>query len=479
MKNHLVYALSLFLALSRTASGQDLKVADIFSDNMVLQQNSDPAIWGSASKGEKISVTASWDSKTYNTIADKNGHWKITIHTPVASYSLYQVKVQASKTILLNNVLIGEVWLASGQSNMSMPLKGYYCQPVSGSTSAVLRSAHRKINFINIPPVAAYTPIDTFSAVWQEARPDNAGECSAVAWFFAEKLQEDLDVPIGIINSSYGGSTVEAWMDQNACRSFKDIKVPVLKNETSKDVNNVPTVLFNGMIHPLIGYGLKGVIWYQGESNIFNVSRYAPSVVRMVEEWRKLWGAGDFPFYYAQITPYDYKEWNFFTPEHSEISAYLRETQSKVQMLLNNSAMSVNLDLGLKSQIHPSAKKEVGERLALLALNKSYGQKGFEAESPQFEKMTVEEEKAIIHFNRQFNGITSNEKTLQLFEIAGENKVFHKAEAYIDQSNGTIVVSNKLVKEPKAVRYAFKDWVEGEVFGTGGLPVPSFRTDDW
>jgi sialate O-acetylesterase len=294
-------------------------------------------------------------------------------------------------------------------------------------------------------------------------------------------LNEQLDVPIGIVNASYGGSIVEAWMSETACRPFgKDIWVPEKSDETSPWINNVPTLLYNGMIHTIIGYGIKGLLWYQGESNIFNVPPYASWVAAMVADWRKQWRQKEsFAFYFVQIAPYEYKEWNFFTPQWPHISAYLREAQMKSLDLIPNSGMAVVLDLGEEFQIHPSGKKEVGERLALLALGKTYGEKGFEYESPQYEHMEVDGEKAIIHFSKQNMGLTSFGKEMTLFEIAGDNKVFHKAKAIIDEETGTVIVTNSLVKEPKAVRYAFKDYVEAELFGTGGLPVSSFRTDDW
>jgi sialate O-acetylesterase len=255
--------------------------------------------------------------------------------------------------------------------------------------------------------------------------------------------------------------------------------IPPVSNETSPWLNNIPTVLYNGMIHPLAGYAIKGVIWYQGESNIFNVPRYAPSVAAMVKEWRSEWEQGEFPFYFAQIAPYDYTQWNFFTPQWPEISAYLREAQMRSQELIPNSAMAVLLDVGEEMQIHPAKKREAGERLALLALGKTYGLTGFEIESPEFDHMEVSGDKAILYFSRQFMGLTSYEKSLELFDIAGENRVFIKAQAWIDSEKGTVVVTSPLVKEPKAVRYAFKNVVKAELFGTGGLPVSSFRTDDW
>lgn len=458
---------------------QDVKLAAIFTDNMVLQQQSQTPVWGWASRNSIVNVTTSWDSKTYKGTADKNGQWKLEITTPTAG-GPYAITVSSSNRIELKNVYVGEVWLASGQSNMSMRLKGYQHQPVACSTEAVLGSKNKKIHFINIPELAAYKPQADFTgAKWETASLSTTGECSAVCWFFADLLNGQLDIPVGIINASYGGSNVEAWMTEVACREFKDIPVPPQSDETSPWIGNVPTLLYNGMIHPIQGYGIKGMLWYQGESSIFNVPRYAPSVAAMIKDWRKIWQKGDFPFYFVQIAPYDYKEWNFFTPEWPEISAYLRESQVKSLNLIPNSAMAVTLDLGEEFQIHPSRKKEVGQRLALLALSKTYGFTGFECESPAYERMEVDGNKAIIHFSNQFMGLTSYNKELTLFEIAGENGVFVKAKAYIDQDKGTVVVSSHLVSEPKAVRYAFKDYVEAELFGTGGLPVSSFRTNDW
>ena len=478
MKKVLLNLVFLF-ALVCFAEAQEFKVADIFSDNMVLQQKINNPFWGWGKPGTKVTISTSWNpDKEYTGVVNSKGTWKIAVPTPAAG-GPYEVTVTANKKKVFQNVFVGEVWLASGQSNMSMPLKGYYCQPVLGATEAILSSAKKQIHFINIPTLAAYKPLEHFDAGWVKASPENVAECTAVGWFFADFLQRNIDVPVGIINASYGGSNIEAWMNAEACKQFDDIPVPPLSDETSPWISNVPTVLYNGMIHPLVGYGIKGIIWYQGESNIFNVLRYAPSVAAMVSKWREAWGLGEIPFYYAQIAPYDYKEWNFFTPQWPEVSAYQREAQRQCLTLIPNSAMAVLLDVGERYLIHPRRKKEVGDRLGMLALSKTYGMKGFEAESPTFSKMEVEGNKAIIHFDNQFNGLTSYGKTLELFEISGDNKVFHKADAYIDEEKGTVVVTCKYVAEPKAVRYAFKDFVKAELFGTGGLPVSSFRTDDW
>lgn len=477
MKN-LVITFIFLAAIFTPVSSMEFKIADIFSDEMVLQQKTQTPVWGWDKSGKNVTVLTSWNNKSYPVRTDAQGKWKVMISTPSAG-GPYLIIVSGSKKVTLKDVWIGEVWYASGQSNMSMPLKGYFCQPVSGSNEAIINSHDKKIHFINIPVMGAYKPREGFTAEWVAASPETTGDCSAVAWFFADFLNRNLDVPVGIINASYGGSNVEAWMTPAACNRFDDIKVPEIKEYNDPNINNVPTVLYNGMVNPVVGYAIKGMIWYQGESNIFNVPRYAPSVAAMVAEYRKIWSAGEFPFYFVQIAPYEYKCWNFFTPQWPEISAYQRQAQADCMKLIPNSAMAVLMDIGEQYVIHPTHKKEVGERLAMLAIAKTYGFKGFEAESPEFEKMEIEGNKAILHFSKQFSGITSYGKTLELFEIAADNKMFQKADAYIDDKNGTVVCSSKLVDKPVAVRYAFRNFVVGELFGTGGLPVSSFRTDKW
>jgi sialate O-acetylesterase len=477
MKKTIILILITILSTSAVVA-QELTVADIFTDNMVLQRKTQVPVWGTAKPGVKIGISVSWSNVLYTATAGKDGRWKALVSTPEAG-GPYMITIGTEKTITIRDVYTGEVWLASGQSNMSMPLKGYYCQPVIGSNEAILASRGRHIHFINIPVLSAYKPMEHFKAQWTVASPETAGDCTAVGWFFADFIQKHLDIPVGIINASYGGSTVEAWMSQAACQKNPGIAIPPASDETSNWLNNVPTVLFNGMINPVAGYSIRGVIWYQGESNVFNVTKYTSYFSSMVEDWRRIWNEGDFPVYYAQIAPYEYKEWNFFKPEYPEISTYIREAQLECTSVIPNSGMAVLMDVGEPYQIHPPRKKEAGERLGLLALAKTYGFKGFEAESPQFDSMRIDGDKAIIYFKNQFNGLTSYGKPLEEFEIAGDNQVFLKADVYIDDKNGSVVVSSHLVNKPVAVRYAFKNYAKAELFGTGGLPVSSFRTDRW
>lgn len=472
----------MYAALLATVSvaAADLKVGSPFGDNMVLQRNTEVLVWGSAGKGDTIHVKTSWNGLTYTTASAKDGSWCVKVSTGEAGLP-YEMDITSPDSIVrFRNIALGEVWIAGGQSNMSMPLKGYEHQPVEGSTEAVLGSKGKTIRFANVKPLAAYKPLKYVDGVeWKEASPATVADCSAVAWFFADRLHEILDVPVGIINASFSGSNLEAWITPETCARFPNLDVPPLSDETSPWIGNVATLLYNGMFKPVEGYGIRGMIFYQGESNIFDVKAYAPLFEATVADWRNRWGGYEWPFYFVQITPYDYKEWNFFKPEWPEISAYLREAQLKSSYTIPNSAMVVTMDLGADYIIHPPKKKPIGDRLALLALSKTYGIGGFECESPRYSHMEILDGKAILHFDHMFNGITSYGKPLKSFEICGDNGVFVPAEAYIDQGGGTVVVWSRLVSEPKAVRYAFRDFAEAELFGTGGLPVSSFRTDNF
>ena len=473
---------------------------------MVLQHGRLLTIQGKADAGEK--VTVSIDRQKLQAVTGADGKWAVDVR-PLKAGGPYTLTVSTEKRKLVyENVLAGEVWLCSGQSNME-----FYLNWSETAAQDVPQAANSNIRFYDMKARWRTDAVEWDASVldslnhlqyykdtrWTVCSPETAGNFSAVAYYFGKKLQDSLQVPVGLICNAIGGSPTEAWID----RSTLEYRFPaILRNwmqndfiqdwvrgraalNVKKSFNKLqrhpyePCYLYESGIRPLEQFPVKGFIWYQGESNIFNVPRYAPSVAAMVSKWREAWGLGEVPFYYAQIAPYDYKEWNFFTPQWPEVSAYQREAQRQCLTLIPNSAMAVLLDVGERYLIHPRRKKEVGDRLGMLALSKTYGMKGFEAESPTFSKMEVEGNKAIIHFDNQFNGLTSYGKTLELFEISGDNKVFHKADAYIDEEKGTVVVTCKYVAEPKAVRYAFKDFVKAELFGTGGLPVSSFRTDDW
>jgi sialate O-acetylesterase len=443
---------------------------------MVLQQQTNAAIWGWCKAETKITVITSWNKKEYITKSDISGKWIIKVSTPVAG-GPYTITINDGELLQLKNVLIGEVWLCSGQSNMEMPMKGFRGQPVLGSNDAILKSKNSNIRLFTVPRAPKTEPQSNCKeANWLEAQPGNVAEFSATAYYFGKLLNEILDVPIGLIHVSYGGSCIQAWMSKNYSQSFEDLKIPET-NDTIKVPNRTPTVLFNGMLNPVIGYGIKGCIWYQGETNYKEADIYPRLFATMVSEWRTLWGIGDFPFYYAQIAPFNYAQ---FTPNDNNPrfnSAYIREAQLKSVDTIPNSGMAVLMDIGEEKSIHPVNKKVGGERLAYWAIAKTYGIAGFGYSSPTFKAIEIKDSVIVVSFNNVPNGLTSFGKDLNCFEIAGADRKFYPATAKLGAKSVTVTAPE--VKLPVAVRYAFKDFVTGDLFNTEGLPVSSFRSDNW
>ncbi|MGV3509648.1 MAG: sialate O-acetylesterase [Sphingobacteriaceae bacterium] len=473
MKRILISIICLLVSLVTKA---DIRLASLFTDNMVLQQKAEVPIWGWTDAGKTVKVKTSWNGKSYSAKADNSGKWIIKVATPSAG-GPYDLIITDGKAIKLNNVLIGEVWICGGQSNMEMPMKGFKGQPILGSNDAILKSKNNNIRVYTVPR-SSVTELQQNSkpSVWKVAAPESIANFSATGYYFGRLLNEMLDVPIGLINVSYSGSFAEAWMSSENLKQFPEVKIPA-KGDTIKAVSRTPTTLYNGMLYPITGYGIKGAIFYQGESNYERPDKYEEMFPAMVKEWRSLWKQGDFPFYYVQIAPYNYAQLPPFNYGGKFNSAYLRDAQRKSLSKISNSAMAVVLDIGEENMIHPANKEAGGKRLALLALANTYGLKGFGFASPLYKSMSVNGSVATISFDNAGNGLTSFSKELTTFEIAGANKVFYPAKASINGSS--VSVSSPMVKEPVAVRYAFKDFVVGDLFNTEGLPASSFRTDDW
>lgn len=464
------------LLFAKAYAQSKLKPASLFTNNMVLQQQSQAPVWGWYKANGMVSVTTSWNKKSYKVSANAAGKWLIKVATP-AYGGPYTVTISADTTIKLTNVLIGEVWVCGGQSNMEIPMKGFKSQALAGSLPAIVNSANGNIRLYTVPH-ASTTELQENSkpSAWHIASPEFVSNFSAAGYYFGRQLNELLHIPIGLISDCYSGSNIEAWMSPEILKDFPEISIPA-KDTPIKEVSRTPTTLYNGMLHPAIGYGIKGFIWYQGESNYDRPDQYEKLFPTMVKWLRNLWGQGNFPFYYAQIAPYDYAQLPPYHAGGKYNSAYLRDAQRKALSTIPNSGMAVLMDVGEQATIHPSRKEPVGTRLAYLALAQTYGIKGFDDASPAYRDMSVTGNIATIRFLNADNGLSSYTKPLQLFEIAGKDKTFYPATAAI--SGSTVVVSSPLVKEPVAVRYAFRDFVVGDLFGTNGLPVSSFRTDDW
>jgi sialate O-acetylesterase len=463
MKNKLLVII-IFLIFS-VLSYAEVKLPAIFGDNMLLQQRTEVAVWGWASPNSSVTVKASW-GKTAKTKSDENGKWKVKIATPAAGFTAHTLTVSDGKVLILKNILIGEVWICSGQSNMEMPMKGYKNQPVENGAEDIQNSAHPNIRLFTVKRHAKTTPQDDTEGAWQEASPETVAGFSATAYYFGRKLYKNLNIPVGLISTNKGGSRIEAWMTPESLKDFPNAPIPAKDDVLS--TNNTPTGLYNAMIHPIVGYGIRGAIWYQGEANASNPPEYEKLFANMVTEWRRIWEVGDFPFYFVQIAPYNYGNLN---------SAFQREAQLHCQTV-KNTGMAVVLDAESPDCIHPPKKRDAGERLALWALAKDYNRK-IEYKSPEPAKVDFKDYLTIITFDIDNNiGLTSHGKEIEGFEVAGENRKFYRAKAGIE-GNKVFVLSPQVAK-PVAVRYAFKDASSAELFSvSSNLPVSSFRTDDW
>lgn len=461
----------------------EIKLPQFFSDNMVLQQQAECNIWGKGDKGKTVVIITSWDKKSYSAPVDQNGDFSVKIHTPKAggpyditfaiapSNSSSRHSAGLGRAFTLHNILIGEVWICAGQSNMEMQMKGFKQQPVEGTTEELLRCKDTNLRLFTVKRHVSLTPTYDVTGQWKEANSASVRDFSATAYYFGKALRSTLDVPIGLIVTAWGGSACEAWMAPEWLKAFPKVNQHVTEEDMKKLQQRCPTALYNGQLYPLIGYTMKGAIWYQGEDNVPRYDYYAPLLKTMVEGWRSDWKQGDFPFYYCQIAPYDYSliDW--------KDSQYLREQQAKAETMINNARMAVLMDAGLEYGIHPRKKRQAGERLALLALANTYDIKGL-PEFATYKEVTFQNDTAVIAFDRSKEWVYfEHGTTSKNFEVAGADKVFHPA-TKVWVSRNRVYVTCDAVKQPAAIRYAFKDWADGDLMHDG-LPVSSFRTDNW
>jgi sialate O-acetylesterase len=447
------------------------KLPNFFSDSMVLQQQMEAPIWGTDKPNTKITVKTSWGNNV-KTTANENGKWKIKVLTPAAG-GPYTVEIIGTDKIVYKNVLVGEVWLCSGQSNMEMPVKGYNNQPVIGSNEAILNSTNSNIRCFTAPKTVSSTNASTVGGSWLASSPATTGNFSATAYFFARKIQSILNIPIGIIHTSWGGSSIEAWMDSASLASVLKVSIP--EKVHTGNANGVHTALYKSMLHPFIGYGIKGVIWYQGESNRTRAKEYQSLFPLLINSWRNQWQQGNFPFYFTQVAPHS------GIPNNHINGGYIRESQLKTMIQVENTGMAVTMDIGEQFLIHPAQKEIVGNRLAYWALAKNYNIEGIAYSGPIFDKIESNKNDTItMSFKYANMGLNSFGKPLTDFEIAGEDKKFYPATAFFAKGKPQWVsVTSDSVKNPIHVRYGFKNWVQGSLFNTAGLPASSFRTDDW
>ena len=453
-----------------TVAQSKVTLPSFFSDNMVLQQQTTCNIWGWTEPGKKVIVHTPWDKKSHRATARKDGRFGVTIQTPKAG-GPYDIWFQDGDVVKLSNVMIGEVWICSGQSNMEMQLKGYKAQPVEGATEELLSCQDYELRLFYGKRLASLEPQQDLKGSWQEANAASVREFSATAYYFGKVLRKALGVPVGLIVTAFGGSACEAWMNADWLKAFPKVNQHVTEQDVKQLQQRCPTALYNGQLKPLIGYGIRGAIWYQGEDNVPRYNYYADLLKAMVEGWRSDWKQGDFPFYYCQIAPYDYSliDW--------KDSQYLREQQQKAEDMIPNARMAVLMDAGLEYGIHPRKKRQAGERLAILALANTYDIKGL-PDFAKYKEVEFKNDTAIVSFDRSKEWVYfEHGTTSKNFEVAGADKMFHPATNVWVSRNHVYVVCDEL-KKPVAVRYAFKDWADGDLMHDG-LPVSSFRTDNW
>tara|TARA_B100000767_G_scaffold274575_1_gene308038 strand:- start:3508 stop:4947 length:1440 start_codon:yes stop_codon:yes gene_type:complete len=467
---------SAFFIFLINLNGQ-IKVSPLFSDDMILQRSSMVAVWGSSKANEKVSVFSSWNNKEVTTQSDDNGNWMVDVSTPGAG-GPYEIKISSKKNVLkLSNVLIGEVWIASGQSNMQMSLYGGGREPVFGSIDLIAQAKNSNIRLFTVERSSSESPKKDLNGKWLVSSPSNTSKFSAVAYSFANYLNKVLDIPIGIIHTSWGGSPAEAWTDKKTLSDNFE-KSEIRNNHKDKAIHHNPSGLFNAMINPLIPFKIRGAIWYQGESNVGRANNYTKLMNNMINGWRSQWNQGPFPFYFVQIAPN-----GAGGKTNNSNQAYLREAQLLTMLQTENTGMAVTLDIGSEYTVHPPEKILVGKRLAYWALAKDYNLGGISFSGPVYKSLDIKGDKVIVNFDYAQNGITSYNKPIVGFEIAGSNKVFYKANAKVIRGYGSnrskLEVSSDSVENPVAVRYGWKNYLKGNLYNSQGLPASSFRSDDW
>jgi len=503
MKQHLNRFLTLAGTLAFAAAAQaDVTLPNIFGDHMVLQRDQQNPVWGWADKGEKITVTIGGQS--HAATADDKGEWRVKLK-PMKVGKPLTLTVKGKNTVKFSDVLVGEVWICSGQSNMAWSVG-----QADDADLEIMTARHPNIRIISVPQVGTQEAQKNFNGKWERCSPDNIGSFSAVGYFFGRQLHQTLDIPIGLIDNAWGGSAAEAWIRRDVLEADKryaellgkweqtektynhekavaSYKARVKKWEDGGKKGNKPRAprnpltgnhrpanIYNGVLHPTIGYGIRGAIWYQGESNAGRAYQYRHLFPLMIQHWRDEWNQGDFPFYFVQLADF---RGEVEQPGGSPW-AELREAQTMTLSKLKNTGQAVIIDVGEGRDIHPRNKQTVAKRLARWALAKDYGVNVVH-QSPTYKSMEIKGGKATLTFDHVGKGLYSFDVREPLgFAIAGKDQKFVWAEARILGANKVQVWSDK-VKEPVAVRYG---WAENPVvtlYNRDGLPATPFRTDDW
>ena len=515
MKRITLFFIGFLLLFTHPLVYAEVTLPRVIGNNMVLQRDMQVPIWGWASAGEEITLTLSTENEgaeplfsTTAVVSDAEGNWRTELPAMEAG-GPYTLKITGSNTLELTNVLFGEVWVCSGQSNMQWSVSAS-----KDSEAEIAAAVYPKIQLFYVPRVPAGLLQKDVDADWYETTPETIANFSAVAYYFGRKLYKNLDVPIGLINTSWGGTRIEPWTPpvgfdsvstlesiskeiqeadanyrQQLPQKVKDLEAWIAETRKALETDarltqmpqNVhplthharPTGLYNGMVHPLIPYAIRGALWYQGESNLREGMLYHEKMKALINGWREVWGQDDFPFYFVQLAPFNYGGQDaspFFLPE-------IWEAQTAT-LALPNTGMAVTTDIGNLKDIHPRNKQEVGRRLALWALAKMYGREDVTYSGPLYKSMAVEGNTIQLSFDSIGSGLMARDgQPLTWFEIAGEDKQFVEAKATID--GDTIAVSSDTVENPVAVRFGWHQSAEPNFVNKEGLPASPFRTHPW
>jgi sialate O-acetylesterase len=454
-----------FTAVVLAAPAQaQLRLPSTFGSHMVLQQRTEVPLWGWASPSEEVRVVASWapEPLVAKTSA-QTAQWQVVLQTPEAG-GPHSIRVEGgSARLLLEDVMIGEVWFASGQSNMQWT-------PSSGIDNAeveIAKADHPGLRFFTVPKATAETPQVSCPGQWVVSTPETMRHASAVGYFFARRLEEALHVPVGVVNASWGGSPIETWMKPDLVLSDPALAQEAAENNPTWSPIK-PGAAYHAMVVPWLNFPVAGAVWYQGEANVGHPGSYARLMEKLVSSWRVDWGR-DLPFYFVQIAPFRYGD--------DERAARLREQQQRA-LGIARTGMVVTGDITSDpTDIHPKNKQDVGLRLANLALADTYRVAGLVAKSPMYRSHTVEKGRVRVAFSNAESGLTRKGKEIRGLLVAGADHHFVPALAKIE--GATLIVWSKDVKEPMAVRYAFSSDATLSLFATAGLPVAPFRTDSW
>jgi sialate O-acetylesterase len=487
-------------------------LAPVFTDHAVLQQGIPVPVWGKASPGEAISVT--FGAQTHSTKASPDGQWRINLAPLSASATPEKLVVAGRNTLVLTDIVVGEVWLCSGQSNMA-----FFVKWAANAKAEIAAAQHPLIRHFGVAKASSLQPRDTLDGQWQVCSPATVGDFSATAYYFAREVHQRLGIPVGIVNSSYGGTPIEAWMSETALKSDPALSVvferistitaewpatlatyradteawkqaeaaakasgkpfatPKPRQPVGPGHPYMPMLVYNAMLRPLIPYALRGAIWYQGEANVARAGEYRALFSALITNWRREWAQGDFPFYFAQLANYQSDDRD---PQGLAWPA-LREAQAQI-LSVPGTGMAVTIDIGDPADIHPRNKQEAGRRLALLALARTYRQKDVIDFGPRFARADINAGPAVRVFFEKSPAPLANANPaapadILGFELAGADRVFHPAEARLD--GDSVVVKSALVSRPVAVRYAWRNAPPATLRNTAGLPAPPFRSDNW